>query len=104
MITNNMKDIKDILTESVMEHLIQLKMTPSELLTMMTLIDINGDENLEQIRNKIVVALKPNITKLLRKYNIIGQKYDYKTIFDKKNHDEAESLFKLIKDEEEKFN
>ena len=95
-----MKDLETMILENTNEHLISLKLKPTELLTLILLLDISDTDKLEELRHKLEMILRPNINKVFRKFHKLENKFDYNTIFNEKPKEETQEILDIILNDE----
>ena len=91
-----MKDLNTMILENTNEHLISLKLRPTELLTLILLLDISDIDKLGELRHKLEMILRPNINKVFRKFHKLENKFDYNTIFNEKPKEETQEILDII--------
>ena len=91
-----MKDLNTMILENTNEHLISLKLRPTEILTLILLLDISDIDKLGELRHKLEMILRPNINKVFRKFHKLENKFDYNTIFNEKPKEETQEILDII--------
>lgn len=93
-----MKDLETMILENTNEYSITLKLKPTEVLSLILLLDMSDIEQLKELRHKLEMTLRPNINKVFRKFHKLENKFDYNTIFNKKPKEETQEILDIILD------